>query len=205
MSAVRRHVLLLAAAVVTAALGGCATTRIVSAWRDPALASVPFRKVLVAFQTRDPGLRRVLEDEMAASIPNATPAYRVVSDEEVRDVPLVKRRVKAMGFDSAVVMRVVGVEHEQTYVPGHVYTVPGYYRDFWGYWGYGWGTVYEPGYLRNDRIVEVATNVYSVPPDKLVWASQSETFNPRSLRGAVREVVQANARAIGDMLTTRGR
>ncbi len=194
----------LCALFLAALAAGCAATRITSAWKDPAIDTVPFRKVLVVFQNADPGLRRIVEDEMARDIPNSTPAYAVFRDEELRDVARAKQRVKELGFDSSVVMRVVGVEHQQTYVPPSMYTVPGYYRGFWGYWGYGWTTVYEPGYLRNDRVVRIQTNIYSVPDDKLVWASESETFNPSSLRGAVAEVVKVTAKRAAEAMRTRG-
>lgn len=193
--AIAHRARLLLGAVIVAAAAGCATTRITSEWRDPALSSVAFHKVLAVFQNADPGLRRIAEDEMARDIPNAVPAYAVLRDDELRDVTKVKARVKELGFDSSVVMRVVGVEHQRTYVPSQVYTVPGYYHGFWGYWGYGWTTVYEPGYLRNDRVVRIATNVYSVRDDKLVWASESETFNPASVPSAVGEVVRVTAKA----------
>jgi hypothetical protein len=193
---------LAAAAIAVAVAAGCATTHIVSAWKDPAFANVAFRKVLVVFQHRDPGLRRVLENEMASDIPNAVPAHRIFRDEEIRDLELVKSRVRQEGFDSAVIMRVARVEREVSYVPGMVHWAPAYSR-FWGYWGYGWGLVYDPGYLRTDRIVNVVTHVYSIADDKLVWASQSETFNPTSLREAISEVVRVTAKATGDALKTK--
>jgi hypothetical protein len=98
----------------------------------------------------------------------------------------------------------VSVDREVSYRPGRVYGVPRFYGGFYGYWGYGWGMVYDPGYLRSDRIVTIATNVYSVADDKLVWASQSETFNPGSLRNAIGEVVKVTSRATGEVLKARG-
>lgn len=204
MRAAHRWLLVLVAALLAAALGGCATTQIVSAWKDEDLARVPFRKVLVVFQHADPQLRRTLERRMASDIPNSVPAHAIFSDADVQDIGRVKERVRAEGFDSAVIMRIVGVDREVRYVPGRVYHVPAYYHDFWGYWGYGWRSVYEPGYYRNDRVVHVSTNVYSVEADKLVWASQSETFNPQSLRQAVGEVVRVTSKATGEMLRARG-
>lgn len=201
MDAARRLLLIGCVAVAAA---GCESTRITSAWQDPALHDVPFRKVLVVFQSPDAGLRHIVEDEMARDIPDSVPAYRVLRDQDLRDIPKVKAEVRAQGFDSSVIMRVVGVEHQPTYVPGQVIAVPGFYRGFWGYWGYGWTTVYEPGYLRNDRIVKMATNVYAVRSDKLVWASESETFNPSSLRTAVAEVVHATAKATANAIRERG-
>jgi hypothetical protein len=195
---------LLVAALAALVVAGCASTRLTSTWQDPALKDATFHKVLVVFQNADAGLRRIVEDEMARDIPDSTPAYNVLSDAELRDVDRVKARVRELGFDSSVVMRVVGVERQQTYVPPEVYAVPAPYRGFWGYWGYGWTTVYEPGYLRHDRIVRIATNVYSVKLDKLVWASESETFNPASLRGAVAEVVHVNAQAAAKAMRSQG-
>jgi hypothetical protein len=204
MTTAHRYFLLFIAALLAALAGGCANTQIVSAWKDPGLSQVPFRKVLVVFQHRDAELRRALERTMAADIPNAVPAHAVFSDEEVRDIERVKARVRQEGFDSAVIMRVVSVDREISYVPGRLHAFPSYYHGFYGYWHYGWGTVYDPGYLRADRIVTIATNVYSVLDDKLVWASQSETFNPGSLRNAVQEVVRVTSRATGDALRARG-
>jgi len=196
--------LLAFAALLAALLGGCATTQVTSAWKDPDFGRTSFGKVLVVFQNADPGLRRVLEDEMARDIPNSVPAHRIFGDDEIRDVERVKGRVREQGFDSAVVMRVVTVDREVSYSPARMYVVPGYYRGFYGYWRYGWGTVYDPGYLRTDRIVHIATNVYDVRADKLVWASHSETFNPTSLRSAINEVVKATSKATGEALRARG-
>lgn len=204
MNALHRTVILVAAALLAALLGGCASTAIVSVWKDPALERVPFGKVLVVFQHSDSALRHAMERTMAAEIRNSVPAHAIFRDDEVRDMELVKARVRQEGFDSAVIMRIVGVEREVSYVPGRMHAVPGHYHGFWGYWGYGWRSVYEPGYMRADRVLSIATNVYGVADDRLVWASQSETFNPASLKSAVAEVVRVTSRATGEALRTRG-
>ena len=204
MSTVHRYILLFVAALLAALLGGCASTQITSAWSDPEFSRVPFRKVLVVFQHSDPVLRERVERTMAAEIANAVPSHAIFSDADVRDVERVKARVRDEGFDSTVIMRLVGVEREVSYVPGRLYAAPAYYRDPWGYWGYGWRTAYDPGYLRADHVVRIATNVYSVAADKLVWASESESFNPASLRDAVSETVRVTAKATGEALRTRG-
>jgi len=204
MSLAHRFVLLVAAALIAAIAGGCATTQLTSVYRDPDLSRVPFHKVLVVFQHSDPQLRRRMERAMAAEIANAVPAHAIFSDEEVRNADVVRTRLRDQGFDSTVIMRLAGVEREVSYVPARLYAAPAYYRDPWGFWGYGWRTAYDPGYLRQDRIVVVATNVYSVADDKLVFASQSETFNPASLREVVGSVVTAMSKATGEQLRTRG-
>ena len=203
MNNAHRIALLVFAALVAALLGGCATTQITAAWSDPDLAKVPFRKVLVVFQHPDPRLRHALERRMASEIPGSVPAHAVFSDDEVRDVDKVRARLVEQGFDSSVVMRIVAVDRDVAYYPGVLYPAP-YYRGFYGYWGYGWGMAYDPGYYRLNRTVSIATNVYSVTDDKLVWAGESETFNPASMRDAIDQVVQVTSKATGEALKARG-
>ena len=189
----RRH--LLAAAAILA-LAGCATTTLTSKWSDPSLATTKFDRIVVAFQHPDSAFRRSLEDAMAASIPNSTPAYRVLSDAEVRDEKRAAEKLRADRFDAAVVMRVVSLDKETTYVPGTMHGAGMPYGRMRGGWAYGWSTVYDPGYLRTDKILTVGTNVYAIESEKLVWASRSETFNPGDVQKLVKDVVEANAKAV---------
>jgi hypothetical protein len=190
-------------ALLVAFTAGCASTHVVHEWKDESLAHVRFTKVLAVFQTADPGLRRVLEDEMVRDLPNAVPSYKVFRDDEIRDIERVKSRVREQGFDAMVVMRVAGVDERETYVPPRPWVMPVRYLDPWGYWSFGWATVYDPGYLRRDRIVKVDTNIYSIPEDKLVFAAESESFDPSSLRNAIHEVVKIVARETGNALRAR--
>ena len=171
-------------------LGACASnsTEVVNAWKDPSLGPTRFNKVLVVFITKDAGLRRAAEDELAHRL-NAVPAYTVIPDSLLRDRNKAKAWVKQEGFDGAVVMRPVAVDKETTYVPGQAYVVPSHYGSMWGYWGSGWGYAYDPGYVQQDQIVSVEANVYSVADNKLVWASRTKTYNPESVRQLINEIV----------------
>jgi peptide/nickel transport system substrate-binding protein len=55
----------------------------------------------------------------------------------------------------------------------------------WGYWGYGWGTAYQPGYITNDTIVtiEVNSNYYGPKPKlkRVVWRHIAEESSQRLL------------------------
>lgn len=171
-------------------LGACASnTEVVNSWKDPTVAPRRFNKVLVVFISKDAGLRRAAEDELARKLGNAVPAYTVVPDSILLDRNRAKVWVKQAGFDGAVVMRPVRVDQETTYVPGQAYVVPSHHGSMWGYWGTGWGYAYDPGYVKQDQVVSVEGNVYSVPDDKLVWASRTKTYNPESVRQLVDEIV----------------
>jgi hypothetical protein len=70
--------------------------------------------------------------------------------------------------------------------------VPGTYAG--PYWAFGGWPMYDYGYVQTDTVVRVDTNIYSVPDNRLVWASASKTFNPGSARKLVDSVAKAVAK-----------
>lgn len=193
-------------AAFAAALASCSTTGIADVWQDPALSQVPFRKILVVFQNADPGVRRDLEDQMAKDIPGATPSYRLFPGHPEGTLERVKDRVREDGYDSVVIMRLSGVDLEVSNLRGVIRTTPtpAPPGTLWGAWDQGWTTVYEPGELRADAVVHITTRVYAVAHDKLVWSSRTDSFDPRSLRGAIAEAVRENSRAAARALRPPG-
>jgi hypothetical protein len=180
--------------VAAALLTGCApTTELLSTWKDPAAAAIRFEKILAVCICRDDVLRRSAEDQLVLRIPRATPSYTLLSEAELRDKEAAKAKVTAAGFDGAVLMRMVNVSEKATYIPGQVYAVPSYYDNVWGGWDYGWGGVYDPGYVQVDQYVDINTAIYSLKDEKLLWASRSQTQNPSSVPSLVDEIVDANA------------
>jgi hypothetical protein len=171
------------ALLCAAALGGSTacyhSTQLAATWHDPGARPLHFRHGVAVFATRDEALRRTVEDKLAAQFTNVTPSYRFlptvdtsIGRAEVAD------RLRAEGFDGAIMMRVADV----TITP--VYTTGSYWYDrpygFNSYWGYAWSTPYDPGYYVENRIVTIETQIYSLPDDRLIFAARSETTNPRS-------------------------
>ena len=64
----------------------------------------------------------------------------------------------------------------------------------WGYWGYGWGAVYDPGYLQADTVITLESNVYSVAREDLLWSSRSETISPSSIETLMESVLEKTVR-----------
>lgn len=180
-------------AALALASAGCASTQIVATWRDPALSEVAFRNILVVFQSDDPAQRRELEDRMAREIPNATPGYRVFS-ERPATVEAARARVREAGYDSVVIIGITGVDRERVIVPGPPAWHP-YEPTLWGAWERDGSIVVRPGQVRTDTTVHMATRVYAVAQDKLVWFARSDTLNAASLAAALHETVRANATA----------
>jgi hypothetical protein len=173
--------------VLLGAICGCASTTLTSTWKEPGAGPIQFRKVLVVAPSRDPNVRRSAEDEMVREIKSAhaVASYTFIPETELGNDEAIRARARAAGFDGAVVMRVVSVDKEATWVPG-----------VWsgGIYAYGGWPAYDPGYTRIDTYVRVETNVYSVADDKLLWASASRTTNPSSVRDLVDDTAEAVAK-----------
>jgi hypothetical protein len=185
----------IALCLVALAATGCATTSFTSKWRAPDAEPVQLhgQKIAAVVMTRNPTARRPAEDALAREITGhgavGIPAYTLVPDEQVRDIESTKRLLAEAGVLGVVSMRVVSRDSLTTYVPGAWQSGP-YYGSFSGYWGYGWGSVYNPGYLQTDTIVSVETLVYSLRQDKLIWAGMSETVNPARADALVTELAE---------------
>ena len=189
MSSLAKGIVLLMLVVWLAA---CASTTITESWKDPGVGRIEFKKVLAMAISADTTLRHIAEDEMVRQMPGveAVASYTILTEEDSQDLEKAKAKVTAAGFDGVVTMRLVKSEQQVTPIPG---AYPTAYPWFWGYYGYAWPTVYDPGYLRTDTIVQVETKVYSLKDDRLVWTGLSETFNPRDAQDLVRGVAQAVA------------
>ena len=192
------HLRTLPLLVALICLAACAAnTTLTSSWRAPDVQpiSAAGKTVAAVYMSRHESQRRAGEEALAAEITNrgarGIPAYTIVPDAPQMSADAVRAKLKDAGVNAVVVMRVVGRDQRITYSPGYVVADP--YLGFGPYWGYGWGTVYSPGYLQSDTLVSVETLLYGLQSDKLLWASTSRTTNPSDLAGLVNEVAHATA------------
>jgi hypothetical protein len=177
--------------VALVGLAACmAPTNLTASWKAPGTTQVRFNKVFVAAQSPDMTRRRAMEDILVKRIGNATPSYSMLTEAEVKDPNAVKAKLAAGGFDGAVVVRFVGTEKQTTYVPGTAYWGPAPYGGMYGYWGYGWGAAYSPGYLTTDTVVTLESNIYDVAKESLIWSSRSETISPGSINELMQSVIE---------------
>ena len=155
--------------VALALLVGCGgNTSVQNSWKDPTAPSRQFSKVLNVFLSSESNTRRSAEDEMSRRIPGSVSSYTVLPDSVLNSTAQAKAFVVQQGFDGAVLIRPVATDKETSYVPGTTYAAPAGYGSFGGYWGYGWGGAYDPGHYRQDQVVYVESNVYSLTDDKLL-------------------------------------
>jgi hypothetical protein len=189
----------LAATVAAAALVSAAP-KFTSVWRSPDAASVSFagKKVAALVISQDDSLRVAGEEalvrELTARGLQSVATYRIAPKEELQSPDRARGWFERANVEGVVAMRPVSSEERTTYNPG-TWTNP-YYSTLWGYYGYGWGSMYNPGSVDRDTIVVVETTIYSVPRNLLLWAAVSETRNPKALQRFIEDLVKEAVKAL---------
>ena len=185
-------------------LAACGGTKFVSTWVNPTASSQPVnwqgQKVGAFVMTALTATRNGAEEALARELTNrgaqGIAGYNLVPENELQHRDKAKKFLQDAGVVGAVVMRLVGRDLEVTQSMGTVYYTQGYYPSFWGYWGYGWNTVYMPGHMTTDTVISVETMVYSIEQDKLLWAGRSKTTNPKDVSKFIRELVEVAGKEI---------
>ena len=197
----------LAASVAAVALLSAAP-KFTSAWKSPDASSVSFagRKVAALVIAQDDSLRVAGEEalvrELTARGLQSVATYRIAPKEELQSADRAKGWFEKANVEGVVAIRPVSREKRTTYNPG-TWGNP-YYSTLWGYYGYGWSTMYVSGSVERDTIVVVETTIYSVPRNQLLWAAVSETKNPKDLRRFVEDLVKESVKELHKQGLARG-
>ena len=183
-----------------AACGGA--TRFASTWVDPTAGPTDWDGQKVAafvLSSRDSirlGAEETLARELTSRGAQGIAGHTIVPKEVTEDQDRVKELLSSAGVVGAVVMRVVGQNQEISSSPGMISYTGSYYPSFYGYWGYGWTAMYQPGQIRSDTIVSIETLLYSVVEDKLLWAGLSKTTNPENIPKFINSLVNEAGKEI---------
>ena len=183
-------VVLLAATLATAG-----STKFVSTWRNPQ-GGLDFTGMKVATFVINPDLtmRMGPEETMAAELRSrgldSVAGYTVLPVELGEDRGKAKKFLENEGITGAIIMRLVGEERTRRPKTTTYYSA-GYYPSFWGYWNHGWSatTVYTVGGGKKNRVYFIETVIYSLELDRLLWAGESQTVNPKGIREFVEDLV----------------
>ena len=200
----KKTLIFTATLVISALAMSCATsnTTFQSTWKNPEAPMLDLhgRKVVAVFMSSNDSVRYRAEDAIAAELTargaDGIAAHTFLTDADIRDADIVREKAREEGFSAAVIVRITGNDTQYTYNRGPGVFAGGPYRHLWGpgYWRWGWGTVWEPGYLSVDKIVRAETLVYSTEPDELVWSAMSRTFDPGHIDSFMSELTKDVAR-----------
>ena len=186
--------------VITAAVAVMAAPKFLSVWKAPDVSRLNFvgKKVAALVIADDQSLQisgeEALTRELDARKVQGLATYRIIPREELKSVERARVWFEQSGVEGVVALRPVSQQKERSYSP--VVWSSGYYQSFWGYYGYGWSSVYVAPTSRTTTTIVVETLVYDLMQDKLVWAATSETTDPKDLQTFIKDLVNA---AVGEM------
>ena len=179
-----------------------------SMWKSMDAGTISFagKKVAALVITQDDSLRVAGEEGLARELTargmQGVATYRIAPKEELQSAERAKPWFEKANIDGVVALRPVGAEKRSSYTPG-MWTSP-YYSTLWGYYGYGYGSVYIPGSREESTVVIVESLIFSVPRNELLWAAVSETKNPKDLRGFIEELVKESVKVMQEQGLAKG-
>lgn len=165
-----------------------------STWATPRSTPLDFagKRIAAVVISADESLRISGEEALARAItaqgPEGVAAYRVIPRQELEDPDKAQTWFQRTGIAGVATMRLVSVETEQVYSSAVWST--SYYQSFSNYWT-GWETVTPIGRARTDTTVAVETMLYDVADGSLLWASISESANPKQVGTFIEGLVEA--------------
>lgn len=173
------------------------STKYASVYQNPGAGIINFsgKKVAAFVILPDEGIRQgreeTLAEEMRSRGVDCIAGYMILPSALVKDRAKAKEFLSKANVGGAILIRLVADEERTSYSPGTVWYAQPYYPSFWGYWNYGWSTVYVPGYEWKDRVITLETLIYSIEKDELLWAGRSESKNPKDIKKFMKDLVEA--------------
>jgi hypothetical protein len=175
-----------------------AAVKFTSTWKSNYAGTVSFagKKVAALVISGDDSLRVAGEEALARELSErgmqGVSTYRIAPKEELQTGERAKPWFERAGVEGVVALRPVAAESRSTYTPGT--WVNPYYSTLWGYYNYGWTSLYIPGSKQHETVVTVETTIYSVPRNELLWAAVTETRDPKNLPQFIEELVKESVK-----------
>lgn len=166
-----------------------------STWKSPDAGTTSFvgKKVATVLITQDDGLRVSGEEALARELEargiTAVASYRIVPKPELASAERAKPWFDRAAVEGVVAVRPISKDKVREYTPAT--WTQSYYSSFWNYYGYGYGAYYSAGVDRVDTVVVVETLLFNMSSNGLVWASVTETTNPKELQSFVSDLARA--------------
>jgi len=169
----------------------CAGTKLTQIQVDEARRGKPVSGILVIAVTYEEELRQFFEDKFVAQLKTAgieavsSAAVIPISEKQQLEKDRVLKVIDEYKTDAVIITHMVGVEEEEIitrYSPGR--------RGYHGRYLWAYGNVHQPGYASTRITVRLATNLYDVKTEELIWSGRSETMKPDSIKQTIDDVIK---------------
>jgi hypothetical protein len=177
------------AALIIISLGSCSpAVNIVKSWQAPGVTMIEKRsnKILVIGMIKDEATRKMVETALLRKFRgNAIASYTFLPFDSLKAMTEQKLdgRIKQDQYTYIVMMRLSKPQTEVSFVPTTT-SVTDASADNFGYgsyFGFAAGNYTNPSYFTVSQNYAVETTVYTVNPNKLIWACTTETVSANKL------------------------
>jgi hypothetical protein len=161
---------------------GCVSTTLIGSWADPELKSVEGKSIAIFALTPRLDVRDKIETEMSnqfqAEGVNAMRSMDFITPGKMEQ-EVVEMILKQNNVTGVILISLLDKEKETTYVQGSTsyYGGGGYY----GYYGYRYAAVYDPGYYSTTTSYYIECNAYRLADGKLGYTAQTKAVDPSSI------------------------
>lgn len=169
----------------------CAGTKLTSTQVDEVRRGKPVADILVIGVTYKEDTRRLFEDTLVAQL-KAAGVKAVssldaipISEKQQLEKERILKAVNEFKNDAVIITHVVGVEEKEVITrdfPGG--------GSYYGHYLWAYGNTHSPGFSSAHKIVRLATNLYDVQTEKLIWSGRSETMKPDSITQTIDDVIK---------------
>lgn len=171
-------------AVAGIVLASCSSSKITSSWKAPDFSVTKYNKILVLglIHDKDRSICEQMESHLVADLQDrgfqAVSAMKEYGPKafEGLDEKAAFEKIKKNGADAVLTIVLLNKEKETKYVPGQWQVS----NRFWGYYGYRYRRIYEPGYYVTDTQYFWESNLYDLSNQDLRYSAQTKSFSPAS-------------------------
>ena len=178
--------------ILVSIITSCTSTKITATWREEDFQAKTFDTIAVVAVTDNLKVRQALEDRFTEKLIkqgiHGVPSLSFVSpDKDLHSIEKEKviSLLQDLGADGVIVINILSVDKEKTYIPGTTYYTP-YYNNyyFYDYYAYSYSRIHEPGYYQESTSIYLETDLFDLETTKLIWSARSETVDPTSANSA---------------------
>lgn len=179
----------------------CASTKTVKIWKDEGYTQ-RLRKVLVIAVADQDYMRNHFENVLSNSLKSrgieAVPSNTIFPESLKLDRKAIEAKVRELGIGSVLVTRSTGKSEEAWTDPGYTFVVPVGYYEWYGFYSDSYAIVTVPGQAYDAEFFSIATNIYDVSSEKLIWSYLSRVKVEQSKEGAINPFIDTLMKQLDD-------
>ncbi|WP_144375074.1 hypothetical protein [Thiolapillus brandeum] len=203
MQPLSRLSLLFAALILALLASGCSSTKIKESWEASDIDEPPAARILLVAMIKDPVTRRFFEQHFVEEgrnkgidiIPSSDYSPNATDHDQKAEIV---KLVKETGVDGVLLAQIKGVDKEYKNVPSQLDWYPDAFSSmyFYDYYYTSFRAIYRPGYIGSDNYFKMHFRYFSVHSEKMLWAGNTVTKNPRSVVGTIQQIADE---VLGDL------